>query len=58
MPYAMKPAGKNLFKVVNTATGKIHAKGTTKAKAQRQVRLLMAEEHNPTWKPTGKKAKR
>ena len=55
MPYTIKPAGKGLFKVVNTATGKIHAKGTTKAKATRQVRLLMAEEHG---EPTGKKPKR
>ena len=53
MPYAIKPAGK-LFKVVNTQTKKVHAKGTTKAKATRQVRLLMAEEHEPT----GKKAKK
>ena len=55
MPYAIKPAAKGLFKVVNTATGKIHAKGTTKAKATRQVRLLMAEEHGES---TGKKPKR
>ena len=55
MPYTIKPAAKGLFKVVNTQTGKVHAKGTTKAKAQRQVRLLMAEEYGGV---AGKKGKR
>jgi len=40
MPYAIKPAGKGLYRVVNTQTGKVHAKGTTKARAQRQLTLL------------------
>ena len=34
----------------------VKAKGTTKAKAQRQQRLLNAVEHG--WRPTGKKAKK
>lgn len=55
MPYTIRPAAKGLFKVVNTQTGKIHAKGTTRAKAQRQINLLMAEEHGGV---TGKKGKR
>jgi hypothetical protein len=33
----------------------VHAKGTTKAKAKAQERLLNAVEHG--WKPTGKKSK-
>ena len=33
----------------------VHAKGTTKAKAKAQERLLNAVEHD--WKPTGKKKK-
>ena len=36
--------------------GGVKAKGTTKAKAAAQQRLLNALEHNPGWKPTGKKA--
>jgi hypothetical protein len=51
VPYAIKPAGKGLFKVVNTVTGKVHAKGTTKAKAQRQVnRLYAADEAGSKFK--------
>ena len=34
----------------------VHAKKTTKAKAESQKRLLNAVEHG--WKPTGKKAKK
>lgn len=33
----------------------VHAKGTTKAKAEAQERLLNAVEHG--WKPTGRKSK-
>lgn len=40
---------------VSTPNG-THAKGTTKAKAKAQQRLLNAIDHG--WKPTGKKAKR
>jgi len=36
----------------------VHAKSTTKAKAEAQARLLRAVEHNPKWKPTGRRAKR
>ena len=57
MPYSIRKSGEK-YKVVNKETGKVHAKGTTKAKAQAQVNLLRAEEHNPSWKPTGKKAKK
>lgn len=44
------------FEVVNAQTGEIHAKHTTKAKAQRQVRLLNATEHG--FKPTGRRPAR
>ena len=40
--------------VVKTPSG-TKAKGTTRAKAQRQANLLRAVEHG--WKPTGKKAR-
>jgi hypothetical protein len=54
LPYAIKPAGKGLYKVVNTATGRVHAKGTTKAKAQRQLTLLNGLDEGFI-KPEGKK---
>ena len=44
MPYAILPV-KDGFKVVNTTSGKVHAKHTTHDKAEAQVRLLMAAEH-------------
>lgn len=41
MPYQVKKIrNKDLYKVVNTKTGKVHASGTTKDKAKAQVRLL------------------
>lgn len=42
MPYKItkKPGTETRFKVVNTKTGYVHAKGTTLKKAQAQVRLL------------------
>ena len=39
-----------------THSGKVSAKHTTKAKAQRQANLLRGVAHG--WKPTGKKAKK
>ena len=44
MPYAILSA-KGGFKVVNTATGKVHAAHTTREKAEAQVRLLRGVEH-------------
>jgi hypothetical protein len=35
---------------------RVHAKHTTKAKAERQKRLLLAVEHG--WKPTGKRSRK
>ena len=50
MPYATKKLdGK--FAVVNTETGAVKAKATTKVKAEKQVKLLRGIEHG--WKPTG-----
>ena len=44
MPYAILHADGD-FKVVNTASGKVHARHTTKEKAEAQVRLLRGVEH-------------
>jgi len=52
MPYKMsKTDGKYS---VSGPSG-THAKGTTKAKAEAQMRLLRGVEHG--WKPTGKSVK-
>jgi hypothetical protein len=41
MPYKMiKLRDKNLYKVINSVTGEVHAKGTTRRKAEAQIRLL------------------
>jgi len=41
MPYILvKQKGKECFQVVNSVTGKIHAKCSTKQKAMAQIRLL------------------
>lgn len=43
MPYSIRKVGKK-FQVVNTETGEVHAKGTTKKKAEAQIRLLGSKE--------------
>lgn len=43
MPYNIVKTGK-CYKVVNTASGKVHAECTSEAKAQAQVRLLRGIE--------------
>ncbi len=54
MPVKIKSLGGGRYRV-STPTS-VHAKGTTKAKAEAQGRLLRAVEHG--WHPTGKKAKK
>ena len=44
MPYAVVPHN-GAFALINTETGKVHAKHTTKAKAVAQMRLLYGIEH-------------
>jgi hypothetical protein len=57
LPYAIKLVGKGRYSVVNTQTGRVHAKGTTKAKAQRQLTLLNGIDEGFI-KPKGKKGRR
>ncbi len=52
MPYKVERHGRQ-YAVVNTKTGEIKAKSTSKEKAERQARLLRGIEHG--WKPTGEK---
>lgn len=49
MPVTIKKI-KNRYQV--STPNAVHAKSTTKAKAEAQMRLLNAVEHG--WKPTGK----
>lgn len=51
MPAKVKKVGK---KYQVATPGGIKAKGTTKAKAEAQQRLLNAIEHNPDFKPQKK----
>lgn len=50
MPHKIRER-KGKVQVVNTRTGHIKAKDTTKTKAQRQVNLLRGVKHG--WEPTG-----
>ena len=53
MPVKIKKKGK---KYSVSTPGGVKAKGTTKAKAKAQERLLNAIEHNPNFKPRKKKS--
>ncbi len=54
MPVKITKTKEDKYRV--TTPNAVHAKGTTKAKAKAQERLLNAVEHG--WKPTGKKSKK
>ena len=49
MPYTEKKNSKGGYTV--TGPSGVHAKNTTKKKADAQIRLLNAKEHNPNFKP-------
>lgn len=44
MPYRIEKVG-NRYRVVNAVTGKVHAKGTSKKKAQAQIRVMEQAEN-------------
>lgn len=51
MPYEIRPSGED-YEVVNTETKEVkatHKPPDAKDKAERQVRLLEAIEHDPGW---------
>lgn len=50
MPYAIRRKG-NRFQVVNVDTGEPKSGPTSRAKAEKQLKLLRAVEHG--WTPTG-----
>ena len=45
MPYEKVSTGKGKYNVRNKESGKVHARGTTSAKADAQMRLLYGVEH-------------
>ena len=54
MPYMVQHSRnpmKDEYMVVNTQTGKVHAKHTTKEKAEKQVRLLYGLEGGMKLRP-------
>ena len=55
MPWVRK--GKTVYKRID---GRVVKKQTCSSieNAEAALRLLRAKEHNPDWKPTGKKAKK
>jgi len=56
MPYTMrKVPNKKCYRVVNTKTGKVKARCSTKKNATKQLRLLRALENNPTFRKTFRK---
>lgn len=52
MPYSVRKKGSR-YEVVNTATGDVKARSTSKAKAERQLRILKGIERG--WEPSGEK---
>lgn len=53
MPYTIRPIrGSKMVKVVNTETGEVKAKRTTRKKAANQIKLLEGLEHR-TLMPRG-----
>lgn len=54
MPYEIRQAGDN-YEVINKDTGEVKATHTppdAQKKAEKQVRLLEAIEHDPNWEPS------
>lgn len=50
MPYELKHPSPRCWSVVNTETGEVHSKCSTKQKAEAQMRLLYGVETG--WKPS------
>ena len=58
MPYSCrKMPKKRCYKVYNKKTKKVFAKCTSKANAEKQMRLLRAIENNKSFRPNGRTRK-
>lgn len=55
MPYAARKLTGGKYRVVNTATGAVKAKRTSKRKAEAQLRILNSAEPAPAVKPKRKR---
>lgn len=51
MPYAKRKQRNGKFQVINTETKDVKGSDMTEAKADSQLRLLNAVEHNPDFRP-------
>lgn len=47
MPYSIESNGDGTYRVVNALTGKVHAKRTSKNRAEAQVRIMQASDDFP-----------
>jgi hypothetical protein len=57
MPYKIRKVNKQqCYRVYNPKTKKIYAKCTTKEKALKQIKFLMAYKNNPKFRKTLKKS--
>jgi len=55
MPYAVRKGDGETYEVINKDTEEVkavHQPPDAKEKAERQVKLLEAIEHDPNWEPT------
>lgn len=50
MPYKIEPNGDGTYKVINALTGAVHARRTSKAKAEKQIHLMEAYDNDPGWR--------
>ena len=50
MPYESRKVSPRCWEVINTETGRVHSKCTSKAKAESQLRLLRGVKSG--WKPS------
>ena len=59
MPYRLrKVSGKNCYRITNRKTKKVFAKCTTRAKANRQLRLLRAIQNNKNFVPNARRTRK
>jgi len=50
MPYGTQKTKSGKTRVINKETGRVISKGTSKEKAEAQIRLLQGIKHNPEFR--------
>ncbi len=58
MPYAKQEQGNGTYKVINTDSGSVKGTGMTEVKADAQLKLLNAIEHDPDFVPRSTRTRR